>query len=322
MFVKLILGILVLGLAQEIAVNAQYNDKRKCKDCRNCCNNCVAGEMQVEEQTKGIIRVSELSSGDVIRGITGADRTPGWCKVEAVYPRTNADNVTTYDGFTEDHMVVANDTVRPYGKKGKAKESRIFTLATECDAAVNVESQAFTPISTTFCPHELSWSEYLSLITAIRRVTKRTGYFWYSSDAFHDNQAAKVPYWMDMLPEMCTELLRCAREGQCQKFENVMEELVHEHLNKTYVVIVDRVFPNMGGDVKTSEAGTISEVVRPRGRSHIVIFSAVGCAVALVLVIVVIAVLLHRVRGIRKKKEMKEPQPSHPPVKVAEDVKA
>ena len=83
--------------------------------------------------------------------------------------------------------------------------------------------------------------EYLA---AIRRVTQRTGYFWSSLDAFHDNQTAKVPYWMDMLHDMCTELLRCAREGLCQNFENVREEFVHAHLNKPYMKIVDRVFPN------------------------------------------------------------------------------
>ena len=43
-----------------------------------------------------------------------------------------------------------------------------------------------------------------------------------------------------MLHDMCTELLRCAREGECQSFENVMEAFVHAHLNKPYMEIVDR----------------------------------------------------------------------------------
>ena len=143
---KLIAWILVLGLAQEIVVKAS-----NCNNCINCCN-CVSGEMQVEEQSRGIIRVLELSTGDVIRGITGSDRTPAWCKVQAINPTINSDNVTSFDGFTENHMVVENGTVRPYGKKGKVSKSRVYTLATECDAAINVEGQAFTPISTTFCP--------------------------------------------------------------------------------------------------------------------------------------------------------------------------
>lgn len=49
--------------------------------------------------------------------------------------------MTTYDGFTEGHMVVDNDIVHQYGRKGKAKKSRLFTLATECDAAVNAAGQ-------------------------------------------------------------------------------------------------------------------------------------------------------------------------------------
>ena len=240
-----------------------YEDERRCKDCTDCCNNnCVSSEMQVEEQTKGIIRVSELSTGDIIRGISGADRTPGWCRVEAVYPTADIHNETTYDGFTEAHMVVDNGTVHQYGRKGKATKSRLYTLATECDAAVNAAGQAFTPISTAFCPHELSWSDYLTLMAAIRRVTDRTGFFWYFSDAFHNNETAQVPFWPNLLHEMCLELLQCAREGRCQHFENVMAQFVREHVNEKYVVIMEREFPNFGGDVENEETGTIAEVVR------------------------------------------------------------
>ena len=132
-----------------------YDDDRRCRDCTNCCNNyCVSGGMRVEEKSRSIIHVSELTTGDVIRGITGSDRTPGWCKVEAINPTTNSDNVTSFDGFTENHMVVENGTVRPYGKRGKVSKSRVYTLATECDAAINLEGHAFTPICTAFCPHD------------------------------------------------------------------------------------------------------------------------------------------------------------------------
>ena len=320
MFSTLIFGFLLSGVTAR--VDADYEDKRRCRDCTNCCNNngCVSGEMQVKERTKGIVHVAELSKGDAIRGLAGAERTPGWCKVQAVYPRSIIDNVTTYDGFTEDHMVVDADTVRPYGKKGITKDTQIYTLATECDAAVNVEGQAFTPISTTFCPHELSWSEYLPLMAAIRRVTDRTGYFWYSSDAFYDNETAKVPFWTDMLHEMCTELLRCAREGRCQEFENVMVEFVHAHLSQKYLAIVERAFPNIGGDVEKSEAGTITEVVRSHGRSHTVLISAASCAMAMVLIIIVVAALVNRRRVSRKKKEIQKKPLSNLPAEKVEKV--
>ena len=247
--------------------------------------NCVSGTMQVEEQSRGTIGVSELSPGDVIRGIMGLDQTPSWCKVEFINPTPNSDNVTTFDGFTENHMVVENGTVRPYGKRGKVSKSQIYILATECDAAINLEGQAFTPISSTFCPHELGWSEYLLLMAAIRRVTQLTGYFWYSIANFHNNETAKVPYWKDMLHDMCIELLRCTHEGQCQEFENIIEEFVHAHINKPYMEIVEHVFPNIGGDVEKSEAGTVSEVVRTRGRSHVLcsLTSAMLYSIALTL---------------------------------------
>ena len=111
-------------------------------------------------------------------------------------------------------------------------------------------------------------------MAAIRRVTSRTGYFWYLSDAFHDNNAGKVPKWADMLPGMCTEMLRCAREGECQKFEKVVEEFVHEHLNKKYVLIVERVFPNLGGDA--NKDGTVSQVVRQDDKTNIILISSLS----------------------------------------------
>ena len=285
-----------IGINVDVCVNANVSQV-----IINVEINCVSGTMQVKEQSRGTIGVSELSPGDVIRGIMGPDQTPSWCKVEFINPAPNSDNVTTFDGFTENHMVVENGTVHPYGKRGKVSKSQVYTLATECDAAINLEGQAFTPISTAFCPHELGWGDYLLLSAAIRRVTQLTGYFWYSITNFHGNETAKVRYWKDMLHGMCTELLRCAREDQCQEFENLIEEFVHAHLNKPYMKIVDRVFPNIGGDVEKSEAGTVSEVVRPQGRCHILIFSTACCAIPLFLLIVNLAALMYCLRVLKKK---------------------
>ena len=262
--------------------------------------------MQVEERIKGHIRVSQLSVGDVIRGIKGADRIPDWCKVDAVFPVPLSQNQTTYDGFTKSHMVVDN-TVHPYGTKGRVRKGPVFTLATDCDAAVNSAGQAFTPISTAFCPHDLSWDDYLTLVAAVRSVTNRAGNFWFDLSAYHDNDTAVVPHWLDQLPAICSELLRCARKEQYQEFENVMNVFVHQHLNKKYAEVVERVFPNMGGDVDKEQTGTITEVVRPQRSSHVVLFSAVGGAMV-VLLIIVVAIVVYRGR-VMKKKALKKIEP-------------
>ena len=267
--------------------------------------NCVSGDMKVDELRKGIVSVSQLSAGDIIRGFRGLEKTPDWCRVDAVYPRNR--NFTTYNGFTKEHMVIDGDKVRAHGRKGEAVNAPLYTLTTECDAAVNAAGQAFTPLSTTFCPHELTWSQYIVLMAAIRRVTSRTGYFWYLSDAFHDNNAGKVPKWADMLPGMCTEMLRCAREGECQNFEKVVEEFVHEHLNKKYVLIVERVFPNLGGDA--NKDGTVSQVVRQDDKTNIILISSlsvIGC------MLIVIAVLTYCLLRVVKKRSMKSSQEKPP----------
>ena len=176
----------------------------------------------------------------------------------------------------------------------------------------NTAGQAFTPISTAFCPHELGWSEYLTLMAAIRRVTDRTGFFWYFSDVFHDNSTAHIPKWMDTLHEMCLELLSCARDGKCQQFENVMAEFVREHVNKRYVGIVEVVFPNMGGDVSKEEAGTITETVRPKGMRSIMLMSAVGSAIVGFLLVVLIATILYRKKHRPGDKKLQVLQANHP----------
>ena len=81
-----------------------------------------------------------------------------------------------------------------------------------------------------------------------------------------------------------------------------MTEFVHEHLNKEYVEIVERVFPNMGGDVSKNQAGTITEVVRLQESSQIVLFFAFGSAMV-TLVIIAVALLLYRAR-MKAKKEL------------------
>ena len=115
--------------------------------------------MKVEELRKGIVSVSELSVGDIIRGLRGVKKTRDWCRIDAVYPREGGLNATTYNGFTKEHMIIAGDTVRPHGQEGEAVSTQLYTLATECDAAVNAAGQAFSPISATFCPPELTWDE-------------------------------------------------------------------------------------------------------------------------------------------------------------------
>ena len=264
---------------------------------------CVSGDMMLEEYTKGLVRVSELSKGDYIRGITGGEQKPAWCKVEAVFPAAGGKNKKTYDGFTREHMVVKSSVVQPYGERGEVTTGPVYTLATDCDASVNSAGQAFSPISSAFCPHELSWSEYITLMSAVRRVANRTGYFWFDTSAYHDNDTAMVPHWLDQLHQICHNLLLCSRLDDCQGFENVMKEFVHDHVNSKYAEIVEREFPNMGGDVSKQQAGTITEVVRPQESSHIVLFSIFGSAMVALLIIAV-AVVAYRVRMKKTKKEL------------------
>ena len=83
-------------------------------------------------------------------------------------------------------------------------------------------------------------------------------------------------YWGRQLPAICRGFLRCALEDQCQEFETIVKRFVHEYLNKEYLEMVKRVFPNMSSDVNKEQSGTITEVARPEKKGELL--GAVGGA--------------------------------------------
>ena len=92
--------------------------------------------------------------------------------------------------------------------------------------------------------------------------------FWFDLSAYHNNDSAIVLYWGRQLPAICRGFLRCALEDQWQEFEIIMKRLLHEYLNKEYLEMVKRVFPNMSGDVNKEQSGTITEVARPEKKEN------------------------------------------------------
>ena len=270
----------------------------------------VSGEMQVEERIKGLVNVAQLSEGDVIRGITGIDQTPGWCRVEAIIPLSEDQN--TYDGFTENHIVV-DDTVHPYGTKGRLREGPVFTLVTECDAAVNSAGQAFTPLNTLLCPIELSWDEYLPLIAAVHQAMLLTDNFWYSLNEYHDNETARLKDWSDH--DICSELVQCTRKGhaQCTTFEEVMERFVREHLNKKHLKNVEQIFP----DMSDNDTDDITEVHGKGRRNRMLLLSSIGTAMVMMGLTLVVGLLIYY-RRMAKKKEEKKAEPDDSLAKAGE----
>lgn len=278
----------------------------------------VSGEMRVEEQIRGHIRVSQLSEGDNIRGIKGADQIPAWCKVEAVVPLPH--NQTTYDGFTEGHMVLDDRTVQPHGTKGRARKGPVYTLATECDASVNSAGQAFTPISALLCPLELSWSEYLPLIAAIRQAILLTENFWLNLNAYYANETKAMSDLSDQLYDICSEILHCQRNRhvQCKTFEEVMKKFVRQHLSKVHVKDIQQALSNMAGVVKNNDV----EEVRKEGRNRMLLLSSVGVAMVTIGLILIIGLMMYRKRIVKKKEQkQKEVELNHPLVNAG-DVKA
>ena len=244
----------------------------------------ISGEMRMGKQAKGAVRVSELSKGDVIYGIIGSQRKPAWCKVVAFFPTAADTNKLTFDGFKTDH------TARPY-KKGDKRIGEVYTLVTDCDTSVNSGGEAFSPMSTSFCRLVLTWKDYNTVMSAIRRVFNHTGYFWLDTSEYNDNGTVKVPHWFHKLYERYHQLLLCSGDGQYKSFEVMMETFAREHQDNGYEEIAELFFTNMSGDVEKQEGGTITTLVGQQGENHTVPFKSVGSAIGVLLVIAVIIVM-------------------------------
>lgn len=74
--------------------------------------------------------------------------------------------------------------------------------------------------------------------------------------------------------------------------------------------------------MEKSESGSISEMVRPQKKTHTLLFLAVGSAIAIVLIIMAAAFLVHRARVTGKGKIVKASHSSEHPQAKAQDVDA
>lgn len=250
----------------------------------------ISGEIRKEEQTKRVVCVSELSEGDVIFGIMGSQRKPAWCKVVAFFPAAADTNKITLDNFKTDHMVIVQP-VHPF-MKGNKRMGEVYTLVTDYNTSVNSARGAFSPTSASFCRLELSWKDYITMLSAVRRVFNHTGYFWFDTSGYSDKRTATVPHWFYKLHERHYHLLLCARDGpEYKSFEVLMETFAPEHRDKGYEEIVGLFFTNRSGDVEKQEGGTITALVGQHVENHTVPFIAVGSAIGVLLVIAVIIVL-------------------------------
>ena len=233
---------------------------------------CIDGELAVPALGKGDVKVSSLQVGDKILGISNENKTQEWCTVQAKF-KTN-DNASTFDGFTPNHLLIYdqyydisgfqhNDTVVSYaGKYGKESHGAIYSLMTDCDATYSTEGDLFTPISSTFCP-AMPWSDYLSIMAAIRRIAEKTGYFWFDLAVYYNNKEDAVynSSFIEALPELCNETLQCSKYQSCERFEKVAFNFVTLHLNQSKLDIVQNAFPNIGNFDPSLHGGTLSATV-------------------------------------------------------------
>lgn len=80
-----------------------------------------------------------------------------------------------------------------------------------------------------------------------RRVTRKTGPFWYNVESFHNNKTAASKEYQSILPRLCETLLECADDGVCQRFEHTITEFVESYVDPELIAaFVTPQFPHLG----------------------------------------------------------------------------
>lgn len=251
---------------------------------------CVAGDLEVQEKHKGLVKVSELATGDEVRGVEGDEaRSERWCGVLLV-ERIGFGELR--GNFTRTHWVVdpsLNHSVRAHG--GLAWPSRLgerYQLSTECPAVGGggtTTPSYFTPLSQEFCNmSNLSWADYTVLYAALLRIVRHTGTFWFSPSSYTNNRSNPLAPlgWHAQLPETCESMLACAKDGlQCDVFEKRAKTLATFSLKQeSHRRLVAAAYPRIGDP----SAGIALDVMAPpRLGMWVVLQLAAACGLPMIL---------------------------------------
>merc|ERR1712183_500189 len=98
--------------------------------------------------------------------------------------------------FTADHFVYNPKTkkVEENGKDDVLTATDKYDMISDCPLVEDESGKKFGPIDSDFCGSkikELSWKNYLLLHTAILRVVRKTGGYWFDSSSYNDMETVK-----------------------------------------------------------------------------------------------------------------------------------
>jgi len=190
-----------------------------------------------------VIKVKDLKEGDIIYGIDES-KQPASCVVEAV---GGFGRGPVYGNYTDGHYVLDADTgiVKMHGQNGVQTVQNKYIVLTSCPLGIDEAGIGFTPFDSDFfgeMTKQLSWKDYLLLYTAIIRVVKETGGFW-----FHGSSYDNLPFLHEHASVMCETILQCMKDhDNCKDFEDASMVFIERTLTESKKMKAYEALHNIG----------------------------------------------------------------------------
>lgn len=249
-------------------------------------SSCVSGDMLVESESSGPIKVGALVEGMKIRGKDAHGKSQ-WCTVQDIYFNGMG---TLFGNFTEGHLVLDDSTgmVQPSGNSSHENFGARYTIFTDCPVMENKDGELFTPLAQTFCgSRDFSWSEYLVLWKAIQKVVSDTGIFWFHldetfTDCKNTTLCGNLTDWRDALPPVCESLMDCASSQDdviCDDFEEEAQTFFDRYVRAERVEEIKKSY---------AEYGSISQSVKDSSQNEDNLWMIVACSLAVMMAIFVV----------------------------------
>jgi len=206
-----------------------------------------------------VVKVKDLKVGDSIRGLD-ASQQPSICNVEAV---GSFGSGPMYGNYTEGHYIwnQQTGTVEIHGNDQLMTIQEKYDVLTSCPVGIDETGIAFTALDTDFCggfTDQMSWSDYLLLHTAILRVVRGSGGYWFDGTSYTDFGFVKTH-----APIVCERMLRCVKNhNDCREFEDASVTFVRRALSDDARERSYQVFHNIGSH---RELGSASAMVSAGG---------------------------------------------------------
>jgi len=223
-------------------------------------SSCISGSTGILSKTNGADKVSvtqvrDLQIGDRVRGLD-SEMNPTSCKVEAIGGFGTGD---VYGNYTAEHFVFNPNSrkIEEHGKSGTMDVTDKYDLIANCPLVEDESGTRFGPIDSDFCGGEIenmSWKNYLLLHSAILRVVRQSGAFWFQSSSYKDMATVK-----QFAPRVCKNMLRCMKDNNnCKKLEKSSMAFIDKALTDSAKAKTLKTFTNIGSRCKM---GSVSAIV-------------------------------------------------------------